>query len=148
MKRQGLLSLILGVVLLPSLAYTQGMSGTVAAANIPFAFTVNSTTLPAGSYTIRNLGPGNNVLQISSYDARAGMLTTALHSGRKATRTVLVFHRYGDRYFLKSIERKGYASGYEFAECRLEKELRSQNMKDTEQAQNRTAPEEILVAAN
>jgi hypothetical protein len=147
MKRQGLLSLILGVVLLPSLAYTQGVSGAVAA-NIPFAFTVNSTTLPAGSYTIRNLGRGNDVLQISSYEAKAGMLTTAIHSGKKSDRTVLVFHRYGDRYFLKSIERNGYASGYEFPECKLEKELRAQIMKDNQRAQNRTAPEEILVAAN
>jgi hypothetical protein len=148
MKRQGLLILILGVVLLPSLAYAQGMYGTVAAANIPFAFTVNNTTLPAGSYTISNRGRGSDLLWIGSDDAKAGTFVTPLHSGKKAARTVLVFHRYGDRYFLKSIDRKGYASGYEFAAGRLEKELRTQIIKDTEQAQNRTAPEEILVAAN
>jgi hypothetical protein len=71
-----------------------------------------------------------------------------MHSGKASARTVLVFHKYGNRYFLKDIERAGYSSGYRFAESKLEKELRSQNLKNTEQAQNTTAPEEILVAAN
>jgi hypothetical protein len=109
---------------------------------------VNSTTLPAGSYTISNRGRGTDLLWIGNETAKAGLFTTVMHSGKKGVRTVLVFRRYGDRYFLKSIERKGSASGYEFAECRLEKELRSQNTNDTRQAENRTAPEEILVAAN
>jgi hypothetical protein len=83
MKRQGLLSLILGVVLLPSLAYTQGVSGPVTTANIPFGFTVNGTTLPAGNYTIRNLGHGNDMLQISSYEAKAGCSPARFTPGRK-----------------------------------------------------------------
>jgi len=70
-------------------------------ANIPFAFSVGKTTLPAGRYTITVLNPSSDrkILQIRSLNGRSSavVLTTGIirHASDNAK---LMFERYGDRY--------------------------------------------------
>ena len=79
-------------------------------ANIPFAFSVGKTTLPAGKYTITVLNPTSDrkILQIRSLTGRASaiVLTTTI-SGQVSDDAKLVFERYGDRYVFAQAQMAG-----------------------------------------
>lgn len=70
-------------------------------ADIPFEFTVGSTTLPAGHYDIRTTSGGAAVL-LQSGEAHGYFLATP-QSAWTAQPPVLAFRRYGDRYFLSAV---------------------------------------------
>lgn len=96
-------------------------------AAIPFSFAVGSHTMPAGQYEIQNLAKG--VAKIYNQDLRkplavsyqAGAMPSSRMGGEEA---ILIFHRYGEAYFLAEI-RDGYsATVYIFPEAQRERELR------------------------
>ena len=72
-------------------------------ADIPFAFHVRDTALPAGSYTVQEISTAGMV-QIRNNDTGESILTLAPpnRSGHSED-SKLVFHRYGDRYFLSEL---------------------------------------------
>jgi hypothetical protein len=70
-------------------------------ANIPFAFTVGSRTLPAGSYTISS--PSSNLMVVRNDQNRMAAASTVHGSDKQSPSSVLVFHRYGNQYFLEEI---------------------------------------------
>ena len=79
-------------------------------ANIPFAFNVGKTNLPAGKYTITVLNPSSDrkTLQIRSSDGRSSaMIQTNAVDGKASDDAKLVFHRYGDRYFFAQVQMAG-----------------------------------------
>jgi hypothetical protein len=79
-------------------------------ANIPFAFTANNKTLPAGKYTIAVLNPSSDrkALQIRSINGRfsAIVLTNGV-IGNVSDNSKLVFERYDDRYFFAQAQIAG-----------------------------------------
>ncbi|HKU75875.1 MAG TPA: hypothetical protein VJR02_18345 [Pyrinomonadaceae bacterium] len=79
-------------------------------ANIPFAFTANNKTLPAGKYTITVLNPSSDrkALQIRSMNGRysAVVLTNGV-IGSITDNSKLVFERYDDRYFFAQAQMAG-----------------------------------------
>ena len=88
------LSLVL-VALVP--AYAQKISATV---NIPFSFTVDDVRLPAGQYIISS--PTERVVNIQHVggpEAKATMTNNG-SSTKSDGRAKLVFHKYGNAYFL------------------------------------------------
>jgi hypothetical protein len=107
-------------------------------AEIPFGFIVSGVTMPAGEYLVRSQGVGG-VLLISDLNSHRNslMLTNACSSLKVATKTKLVFHRYGDRYFLNQIWIAGNDSGRELPTSRRE----------TEVARDFSMQEVVLVAA-
>jgi len=96
-------------------------------ANIPFGFTVGNKTLPAGVYTVARASMADPVtLLIRREDGRAvGVLTQTqgVQALRRQDQTKLVFHRYGDRYFLTQIWTAGDTAGRELRKSRAEREL-------------------------
>jgi hypothetical protein len=88
---------------------------------IPFDFTVGSTSFAGGDYIVRPLA--NSVVAIQSSDSRSAImtLTTGLVARTPLPNRKLVFHRYGDRYFLSQVW--GYDSGRELRPSAAEKEL-------------------------
>jgi hypothetical protein len=72
-----------------------------AKANIPFAFTVDSTTLPAGSYTISLLS--RNAVAVQNDQNRLVVVSCVHDSDKQSPNGVLVFKRYGNQYFLEEI---------------------------------------------
>ena len=48
---------------------------------------------------------------------------------------MLVFNKYGHRYFLAAIKRSGNSSGYQLPESKVEKELRAHNVITPEEIQ-------------
>jgi hypothetical protein len=66
---------------------------------IPFTFTVNGTTLPAGTYT---LSSENNAMVIRSQSRTAIVLSNRMES-RTAKDMKAVFLKVGDQYFLSEV---------------------------------------------
>ena len=115
-------------------------------AKIPFDFTVGDKTLPAGAYTVRlsNLN-APYLLSIRGEDRQAIAIgfTNAIQANKAAAQTKLVFHRYGDRYFLSEVWLIGEDTGRQFLKSHAEQEL------NREMAGNSSRPEmaPIIVAS-
>ena len=70
-------------------------------ANIPFAFTVGSRTLPAGNYTISSLS--RNGVAVQNDQSHMVAVSSVYDSDKQSPNGVLVFERYGNQYFLEEI---------------------------------------------
>ena len=94
-------------------------------AKIPFEFTVANKKLPAGEYSVRRAQQtsGDLVLQIDSKDGRESIsrLTIPVNTLEPANESRLVFHRYGDEYFLFEIWPAGGNTGRELPKSRSER---------------------------
>jgi hypothetical protein len=87
---------------------------------------VNGNILPAGECAIETQMDGQTKLTVSSGGHKVFVLPNATESLNASAETKLVFHRYGDRYFLSSISRQGNNRGYALPAGKAEKELRAQ----------------------
>ncbi|HWN99444.1 MAG TPA: hypothetical protein VNS63_09260 [Blastocatellia bacterium] len=95
-------------------------------ADIPFAFTVKNTTLPAGRYTIKRLDSTNpGVMEITSADnsEKRIFLVGSAQANKEPDKSKLIFDRIGDRYFLSKIFEAGDSSGVELQKSRVERQL-------------------------
>ena len=72
--------------------------------NIPFAFTVNGKTLPAGTYMIGSIAVSSPVLEIRSTSRPISVFfATHKDQNNQAGATTLVFVKCGDQYLLHEI---------------------------------------------
>ena len=96
-------------------------------ANIPFDFSLGEKKLPAGKYWINRSqsGTGDTVIQIRSTDGHQNIthLTIPVQTLNPMKTGVLVFHRYGDEYFLSKIWPAGGSTGRALVRSRAEREL-------------------------
>lgn len=103
-------------------------------ANIPFNFSVNRTTMPAGEYTVSRTS--GDALLIQSQDMKSVKLFTSNHaeSSKPSASTKLVFHCYDSREhcFLYQIWVQGRNLGRQLPKSSYENEvaarLRSQDV--------------------
>lgn len=102
-------------------------TSTTVKTHVPFTFVANGKTMPAGECTIAVVVNGRTVLSISSGDQHAYAFPIADQSPNERKKTVLVFHQYGDRYFLTGIQREK-GSGYQLPTSRLELEMQARNI--------------------
>ncbi len=126
MKKHAVTLLILTMVALPGLVNAQIKR--VIKADVPFEFVANGKTMPSGLCTIEVNNTGQTILLISSGKERLFLAPNAGQSVEPSEATTLVFHRYGNRYFLAGINQRGERRGYELPASRVEQELRAQNM--------------------
>src|SRR5262249_34690520 len=103
-RKQAATLLILMLVGLTALVNAQ--MSTVVKAQVPFEVVANGKTMPAGEWTITVASTGPPVLAISSGDQHAYAFPIADESPNARKKTALVFHQYGDRYFLTGIKRE------------------------------------------
>jgi hypothetical protein len=104
-------------------------AGTVSAqsvtlkAKIPFSFVIDSETLPAGEYSVRQISPGTMIIKGVDHSAAAVTIVspTSTQGGSQET-SRLVFNRYGERYFLAQIWTDGVKGG-QLPVSRHEREL-------------------------
>ena len=99
-------------------------------AKIPFDFSVGDKKLPAGEYTFGRLSgfSDNKVISVSGADASAHLFqsTSAAQVLRPKSESTLVFHKYGDQYFLQQIWTGGEQVGAQVPESRGERTARRQ----------------------
>lgn len=119
--------------------------GAAIRASIPFDFTVEGKTLPAGRYEIRRINDEPTGLMIQNvYHRRNEALfqTEPTDERRIPNHSLLVFHRYGDTYFLSEVVSAGEERAEELRPTREERHMRS------EMAKNNLEPETVTVAMN
>jgi hypothetical protein len=96
-------------------------------ANIPFDFTVVDKKLPAGKYWVSRVqqSQGDTVLQVTSAEGKASAvrLTIPVNSHQPKDIGTLVFHRYGDDYFLSEVWAKGGSVGRSLLKTHAERKL-------------------------
>lgn len=124
-KKHAATLLILMLVGLTGLV--QAQLSTTFKAQVPFDFVANGEMMAAGNCIIAVLGNGRTVLSITSGKQHVFSLPTSYESPNTSKETTLVFHKYGDRYFLAGIKR-ARGTGYELPVSRLEGELRARNV--------------------
>ena len=100
--------------------------------NVPFAFAVGDTRLPAGKYEIttpEDVSP--NVLEIRSLDRRMAVIfdteAAETRGDQIENKTQIIFDKIGDQYFLRQIWVIGSSYGSELSRSRMEKRLASGN---------------------
>ena len=111
------------------------------AVTIPFAFTAGDKMLPAGEYRVEKAAQGSVSLLIRRTDGKESMFVSsfAASSNVPQTQSKLIFHRYGNQYYLSQVWVAGSSQGRELRESAKEKEqaLSAQN----------AAPEKVIVIA-
>jgi len=94
---------------------------------VPFQFTVGNSPLPAGTYII--LKPGylwSSTLVIENDKAKVHVpFFVSYENAQTGQGTSLIFHKYGDRYFLSGIRLNG-STIERLSESKQEAELRAQ----------------------
>ena len=72
--------------------------------NIPFAFSVENHSLPEGEYLVLTVTPERSIRMVS-IDGKHSAIVNTLPNYAKApsANSRLVFHRYGDEYFLTQV---------------------------------------------
>lgn len=98
-----------------------------ATADVPFEFVVGNKTLPAAHYNISDM-TGSQVVRISARKENANMFATTIPVSRKASddKGKLVFHRYGNRYFLAEIWSPGQREGQKLNKSKEEKAIENE----------------------
>ena len=95
-----------------------------AKANVPFDFIVGDQTLVSGNYAIEALSAGGECLRISNAEPKKGSvarLTMPLNG--KSEHAKLVFHRYGQRYFLAEVWTDGGFQGRQLMKSKQERAI-------------------------
>ena len=121
------------------------LPGTTIRASIPFDFIVRGRTLPAGKYEISRVNDESIDLLIRSVDHKAEHAmfeTEPVYVGSTSGKDVLVFHRYGDSYYLSEVVTAGEETGREIAPSHAERQMQR------EMARNQTQPETVTLALN
>ena len=90
-------------------------------ANVPFDFQVNQATMPAGAYTLYAHLNGST-LQLRNEDTGKSILILPPGRDTGKSEAQLVFHRYGNHYFLAEIWSPA-GEGYSLKKTSLEREL-------------------------
>jgi hypothetical protein len=123
MKLQGfgLVVLLAAVMVGESVAQSVRMT-----ADVPFEFIVNGSTLAPGQYTIQSFGAADGktlLVRNADKNENATVNSIGIQSRDSARQTKLVFHRYGNHYFLSQVWIAGNDHGNALPRSHRESEL-------------------------
>jgi len=94
-------------------------------ANVPFDFTVANKLLPAGTYTMIRESTG--LIEIRNHDKPVAVLTVVTHDENTSSDGgKLIFHKYGDQYFLSEILSDWATMNVSIPRSKAEKNVRLQ----------------------
>ncbi|HYL15262.1 MAG TPA: hypothetical protein VEV41_19645 [Terriglobales bacterium] len=111
---------LLALLLLFAVGSLHGQTGALKA-TIPFAFTAGDITLPAGEYRVTALNDTGTLLVAGT---KSGFVSThPVETTPASASTRLVFHQYGNHYFLYQIWVQGENLGRELPKTPMEKEV-------------------------
>ena len=127
---------MLAVALIVSVPFMQAQNRVQA--DVPFAFTLQDSAMPAGNYQI--IARDGQLFEVWNLDEHRGqlLLKQVGIEAAQAQSPKMVFHKYGDRYFLSQIWSADSHYGIQFAESKLEKEVKI--------AAVRHSPETVIIA--
>lgn len=95
--------------------------------DVPFNFRVGEKTFTAGTYTVSKITDRGNSgpvwVRSETGDHLAVMPQAAVQLARAPESGTLVFHRYGNIYYLSQIWRAGSSEGLELGKSKAEREM-------------------------
>jgi hypothetical protein len=140
-----ILNIIGLLIILAGLSVTATYAQSVERVHIPFDFSVQNKTIPAGNYVINRNDSQGMVWIISNNDTGRAMLLPlgVIESKRTASSGKLTFHRYGEMYYLASLETS--ANKVAFPKSRSERSLiRELNAANRDKKGGKAVTSEIL----
>jgi hypothetical protein len=124
LKKVGLLCAILLATVFTS-AHAQSPSNRVTA-QIPFDFSIGDRKLPSGKYSVGRVRTNSDdlVLSVDDESGRSKAIHTSIpvRNLDLTENAKLVFHRYGDQYFLYQVWPGGTTTGRQFPKSRSERD--------------------------
>ena len=125
---------VLTLTLLPSLAVAQLRGSDSIRVKVPFKFVVGNRTVPAGDYVVHSVSTNGMILNIQNRDGNVNLLSmiSAADAGKGSDTYALMFHQYGDRYYLFGMRMGEGGTIFKLPESRAEKELQAQNLPASE----------------
>jgi hypothetical protein len=146
-----MLMFVVVLALAAAFASAKAQSSGRVIADIPFEFSVGYKIMPAGEYSAQTVTESGSALMIRSADGKlnAVRLSNPTERTKNNTHARLVFHRYGERYFLAEVWNGSDSTGRELLmsqeEKAIERELASIPA-NSETAKNTYERVEILAA--
>ena len=130
---------LLGTLALMAVALVVNVSAqSKARADVPFDFVVADRVLPAATYDISEVAA--HAIAIRDFkNGNSTMIQFQPADGKEIMRAKLVFHKYGNRYFLYQVWSMD-GQGIQLRESKREQEERALASNPT------SAPQEVLVA--
>ena len=120
MKKQIALAVaLMAVAIAAGQSYAQQIS---AKADIPFAFQVGNKAMPAGQYWIQRVSDADESAQIIRRTDSSAAAVAMTFAADARSKPELVFHKYGNSYFLSEIW-TGLGQGRQLPKSEREKEL-------------------------
>ncbi|MBA3440034.1 MAG: hypothetical protein H0T92_09230 [Pyrinomonadaceae bacterium] len=111
-------------------------------ADIPFDFQISNEKIPAGQYTVTrsNQNSGTTVLLLRNADGRGieMFVPMSVQARESQDQGKLVFHKYGDQYFLYQVWEAGTNAGHELRKSRRERAVERELAKAHRTAQRET----------
>ena len=111
-------------------------------AYVPFDFSVGQTVMAEGNYQVQSISETVEVVQNEASHASASLIKAIHVQSAGDHGAMLVFHRYGNQYFLSQIWDGRSNAGIELPESMREKEL------NLAAKLTNDGPETVLVAMN
>jgi hypothetical protein len=129
-KRLTILSLVSVFSLCAAVASANAQLSVPVRAKVPFDFNVGDKKLPAGEYTFSRTSSSSDLktMVVSSADSSTHMFQSTFEARilTPKNESTLVFHKYGDEYFLEQIWTGGEQDGTQLPESRGERTARRQ----------------------
>ena len=129
-KRLMMLSLVSLFTLCAAVTSANAQLSNPIRVKIPFDFNIGDKKLPTGEYIFSRVSAvsGDELMSVSSVDASAHLFesTYAAQVLTPKNKSTLVFHKYGDQYFLEQIWSGGEQEGTQLPESRGERIARRQ----------------------
>ena len=122
LKGVSILTLLVAVAFVTAVAPANGQSVTLRA-NVPFEFSVGDKTLASGEYRVTRMGP--DAMTIAGRET-AIRLSIAIESNKVPEQGKLVFHRYGENYFLSEVWTAGDSTGRKLLKSKQERRIEEQ----------------------
>ena len=124
LKGLTIFTLMVALAIMTAVVSANAQSRNVVLADIPFEFVVGDKTLPAGEYLVRPINATGDALAIQGTDNKeaAVRLTEPIDAMKKRTQARLVFHRYGQNYFLAQVW-TGETTGRQLAKSKHEQSV-------------------------
>ncbi len=140
--------LCIGILLVGPQLLTFASSSKDALASIPFDFYVKDKKMPSGDYSFLQPDSPNGVLWVertANPDTAVTFVSTE-NSLNPINQAKLVFHKYGDQYFLAEIWNPFLDEKFVMPLSHAEKEARETN--GQHQTSSATRPEMVAIALN
>ncbi len=118
--------LVVALAFVTAVTSANGQS-TKTRASVPFDFIVGSATLPSGDYSVQTMTSSGDVLRIQSASSTDSAARLTMPASGKSQKAKLVFHRYGQRYFLAEVWSGAGEPGRELMKCKQERAIEKEN---------------------